>query len=397
MKKISLFKSIVVLFLLIIFILFGKVCFCGDTTGITKDTIKIGHFGSLTGETYIFGKLAFNGAALVYNEINEKGGIYGRKIITIQEDDMCKPDGGIAAAKKLIHHHKVFMIHGGCCSNAAIAASEEIKKSNIPWMIMDATSDKITEPVHPYVFRATLSAKVEGRNMVDFALTNPKVKRIAVVGQRDAWGMSKYNPLIERLKELNIEAVADEEMVTDAHDATPQVLRVMKAKADAVLLVLYPKATAVFIRDAMKFGYKPMYVSQTAVTDLLALQDEIGIKGALEDFYTISHTKYGVYDKEVEKWQLLLKKHFPGDRLSVFNLVGIGTAQVVVEALKRAGPDLTREKMRDALESIKNLEVEMLTGPITFTQTDHQGLKQVAWTTLRDGKEVIIGTKYPKK
>jgi branched-chain amino acid transport system substrate-binding protein len=310
---------------------------------------------------------------------------------------MCKPEGAISAAKKLIHQHKVFMIHGGCCSGAAIAASEEIKNAKVPWMMMDATSDKITEPVHPYVFRATLSARVEGRNMVDFALSNPKVKRIALVGQRDSWGMSKYNPLLERLKELKIEPVADEEMTVDAHDATPQVLRVMKEKADAVLLVLYPKATAVFIRDAIKFGYKPMYVSQTGVTDLLALQDEIGIKGALDDFYTINHTKYGVYDPAVEKWRVLLQKNYPGDRLSVFNLVGIGTAQVVVEALKRAGSDLTREKLRDAMESIKNLEVEMLTAPITFTPTDHQGLKQIAWTALRGGKEVVVGIKYPTK
>lgn len=397
MRNNLIIKLVIFIFLIITFFISRFHCFAEDTTGVTRDSIKIGFFGSLTGETYIFGKLAFNGADLVYKEVNEKGGIYGRKIITVREDDMCKPDGGIAAAKKLIHYHKVFMIHGGCCSGAAIAASEEIKNAKVPWMIMDATSDKITDPVHPYVFRATLSARVEGRNMVDFAFTNPKVKKVAVVGQRDSWGMSKYNPLIERLKELKIEPVADEEMTVDAHDATPQVLRVMKANADAVLLVLYPKATAVFIRDCMKFGYKPMFISQTAVTDLLSLQDEIGIKGALDDFYTISHTKYGVYDPAVEKWKKRLEKEFPGDRLSVFNLVGIGTAQVVVEALKRVGPDLTREKMRDALESIKNLEVEMLTGPITFTPMDHQGLKQVAWTTLRDGKEVVIGTKYPTK
>jgi branched-chain amino acid transport system substrate-binding protein len=390
-------KTLIIVFVPLLFILSWGPCFSQDTTGLTKDTIKIGQFGSLTGETYIFGKLAFNGADLVYNEVNDKGGIHGRKIITVREDDMCKPEGAISAAKKLIHQHKVFMIHGGCCSGAAIAASEEIKNAKVPWMMMDATSDKITEPVHPYVFRATLSARVEGRNMVDFALSNPKVKRIALVGQRDSWGMSKYNPLLERLKELKIEPVADEEMTVDAHDATPQVLRVMKEKADAVLLVLYPKATAVFIRDAIKFGYKPMYVSQTGVTDLLALQDEIGIKGALDDFYTINHTKYGVYDPAVEKWRVLLQKNYPGDRLSVFNLVGIGTAQVVVEALKRAGSDLTREKLRDAMESIKNLEVEMLTAPITFTPTDHQGLKQIAWTALRGGKEVVVGIKYPTK
>jgi len=394
MKRSRLVLSV---FFALLFFLITWPAVAGDTTGLTKDTIKIGMFGAMTGPQYIYGKLAMNGAEIIYREANEKGGIHGRKIVVVREDDMCKPEGGIAAAKKLIHDHKVFMIHGGACSNAAIAASEEIKKYKVPWLILDATSDKITDPIHPYVFRCTLAAKLEGASQVDFALSKPDVKRIAIVVQRDAWGMSKYTPMKARMKKLGVTPVAEEEITVDANDATAQVLRIMKAKADAVIMETYPKPTAVFVRDAMKYGFKPLFIAQTAVVDLLSLRDTVGVEDALDDFYTISQTKYGIMDPALASYRDLLKKYYPGDRFSIFNVLGINGAMVTVEALKKAGPDLTREKLRDAMENIKDFKVDFAPGPITFSPGEHNGLKAVNWLVLREGKVVNIGTKYPSK
>ena len=89
---------------------------------MTGDTIKIGSFGPLTGPNYLFGKLVMNGVEVVYNEVNKAGGINGRKLVLVREDDRCDPATAIAAVKKLIHQDQVFMINGGGCSNAAIAA-----------------------------------------------------------------------------------------------------------------------------------------------------------------------------------------------------------------------------------------------------------------------------------
>jgi len=390
-------KLAILSFSALLFFLMSGSLFAGSTTGLTEDTIKIGMFGAMTGPQYIYGKLAMNGAELIYRRSNEKGGIYGRKIVVVREDDMCKPEGGIGAAKKLIHDHKVFMIHGGACSNAAIAASEEIKKFKVPWLLLDATSDRITDPTHPYVFRCTLAAKFEGASQVDFALSIPDVKRIAIVVQRDAWGMSKYTPMKARMKKLNITPVAEEEMTVDANDATAQVLKIMNAKADVVIMETYPKPTAVFVRDAVKYGFKPIFIAQTGVVDLLSLRDTIGIEGAIDDFYTISQTKYGIMDPALKSYRELLEKYYPGDRFSIFNVLGINGAMVAVEALKKAGPNLTREKVRDAMESIKDFKVDFAPGPITFSPEDHNGLRAVNWLVLRKGKVVNIGTKYPSK
>src|ERR1041384_3954113 len=85
--------------------------------GVTADTIKIGSFGALTGPGYLYGKLPMNGIEVVFDQVNAAGGINGRKLELVREDDRCDPAAAIGAVKKLIHEDKVFAIIGGGCSN----------------------------------------------------------------------------------------------------------------------------------------------------------------------------------------------------------------------------------------------------------------------------------------
>src|SRR3954470_18219112 len=100
--------------------------------GVTDDTIKIGMFGPLTGSWSFFGQPVQAGAIMVYKEINEKGGIHGRKIEVVQVDGACDAAKTLAAAKRLIHRDKVFMINAGICSPAAMAAKDEIVGNKVP-------------------------------------------------------------------------------------------------------------------------------------------------------------------------------------------------------------------------------------------------------------------------
>src|SRR6266481_5766165 len=80
--------------------------------GVTADTIKIGSFGALTGPGYLYGKLPMNGIEVVFDQINAAGGINGRKLELVREDDRCDPAAAIGAVKKLIYEDKVFAIIG---------------------------------------------------------------------------------------------------------------------------------------------------------------------------------------------------------------------------------------------------------------------------------------------
>lgn len=352
-----------------------------EVPGVTSDTIKIGALGALTGPGYLYGRLIMNGAEVVYQEVNRAGGIHGRKIQLIREDDRCDAATAIAAAKKLIYQHQVFMIHGGGCSNASIAARPEIEKANIPWVVFASVADEVSRPTAPYIFSTALTASVESTAQLEFAL-NRGAKRIAVISMRDAWGRARYTPFMETVKARGVTLVADEEMAPDANDATPQVLRLKAAQADAIIIILYPKPAAVFVRDAHKLGFRPLLVGQTAIGDPIAFREQVAIPGALDNFYTISHVRHTPDDPEMEKWRSLIEKYFPGDRLSVYNIMGVASATVVVEVLKRAGRDLTRERVRDELNKLRDFDTGLYPGVISCTETDHQCHKTPAWIQL---------------
>lgn len=353
--------------------------------GLTADSITIGAFGPRTGRVYMYGELAMNGAELVYRQANDKGGIHGRKIVYVREDDECKNEGGIAAVKKLIHQHRVFMIHGGGCSSPAVAAREEVETNKVPMAVLDAVSDDIARGAK-YIFHPGLHSGLESVAQVDFAKAQG-AKKIAVVWQNDAWGKGRLDALQDKLRKEGITPVAVEEMTVDQNDATAVVLRIQKTGADTVIQELYPKPTAVFIRDATKFGYKPLYISQTGAADLVDLQKQVGIPGALDKFFAISQVKVSIDDRDMEPWRQALQKHFPGDRLSIYTMFGIASAKVVVAALEKAGKDLTREKLVATMNELCGVETGVYPAPVCFRPDDHHGLEQVAWIYLgKDGK-----------
>ena len=175
-----------------------------QTQGVTDSEVRIGAFGPFGGPVYLYGKLVMNGVEAVFDKVNAEGGVHGRKVVLVREDDNCKPEGSIAAVKKLAYDQKVFAITGGACSNATLAAVPELEKSGIPMVVNSAVADGITDPPKKNIFTTQLTSGVESRAQIDYALARG-AKKMAVVRMTDAWAMARYNPLVEYAKEKGIE------------------------------------------------------------------------------------------------------------------------------------------------------------------------------------------------
>ena len=361
-----------------------------DVTGVTDTEIKVGTFGPLTGPVYIYGKLTMNGVEVYFNKLNEQGGVYGRKLVLVREDDLCKPEAAIAAVKKLIYEHKVFAILGGACSNSTLAARPEIEKVGVPFHVFAAVADGIVDPPAANIYTTQLTASIESRAQVQWAVDRG-AKTLAIVAQHDAWGRARYEPMLDDFKHRNLRVAADEEVTVDQNDGTAQALRLKSSGADAVMLVGYPKPAAVLIRDSIKIGYKPMWIGQTAIQDLPALQGLIGINGALADFVTITTVPGHPDDPRYAEWRKRLKETFANDELSVFNLMGIAAAEVFVKVLAAAGKDLTREKFLAAYGTIDNFKSSIYPGPITCKDR-HQCNRSPAFVKLENNSVVYAGT-----
>src|SRR5688572_22265195 len=176
---------------LLVMIIGGLDAQAADKTGVTKDTIKIGMFGPLSGSNASFAKGVY-GPIAIYKDINEKGGINGRKLEIILEDDACDGDKAIGAVKKLVEQDKVFMLHGGWCSASVMKARPEIEKRlAVPYMNIASASAAISTPLVRNIFQPAPTSKTIGETLVAFAMTKPGVKKIALVTQPDEGPNSK--------------------------------------------------------------------------------------------------------------------------------------------------------------------------------------------------------------
>ena len=235
-----------------------------------------------------------------------------------------------------------------------------------------------------------MTATIEGRSQLKYVLDRG-FRKIAIVTQRDAWGRSRYVPMMAMMKEQGIQPVAEEEINLDTQDATAQVLRLKNAQPDAVLLLLFPKQAAVLVRDAHKLGARLNFVGTTAINDIAAFREQVGGPDALRSFITLSALKALPSDPSMGEWSTRVKKLFPNDTLSVFNQQGIGAAEVLVEALRRAGSDLTRTSFIEAVKSIKDYNTEVFAGPMTCTTHQCNQNSRLVEARQRTAADKLLG------
>ncbi len=122
------------------------------------------------------------------------------------------------------------------------------------------------------------------------------------------------------------------------------------------------------------------------ISDIVAFDKQVGIPGALDTFTTITSTRWDPKDPALAGWYDRLKKAYPNDEPSPYAMYGLGGAQVLVEALRLAGPDLTREKFLTALGSLKDFKSDAYYGPITcHDPVSHQCNQSVGWMSFKNG------------
>jgi branched-chain amino acid transport system substrate-binding protein len=361
-----------------------------ETQGITSNEIKVGFFGPFGGPAYLYGKISMNGAEAVFDKVNAAGGVHGRNLVLLREDDGCKAELAISAVKKLAYEARVFAMMGGACSNSTVAARPEIEKSGVPFILNSATADSITEPPAANIFTTQTTGSLESQAQLDYAIAHG-ANKIALAVMKDAWGMSRYTPLLRYLEDKKVQLVENVELAGDAVDATAQALKLKASGADAVILILYPKPAAVMMRDALKLGYNPNWIGQSTISDLKAFGSQVGMAGALDHFVTISSTRFDPSNPLLKAWDDRIKKLFPNDELSPFNFYGLGSALVLVEVLNRVGPNPTRTKFLAELGKLKDFRSEAYFGPITCNApVSHQCNQHPGWFAWKNDNLIEV-------
>lgn len=366
----------------------GTLPAAAQTQGVTDDTIKVGVMGPYTGNASSY-SAAEIGLMAYYKHVNDQGGIHGRMIETIPEDTACDQATGIAAAKKLIYQDKVFMLHGNSCSGVALAVKPTVEEAGIPWMVAHAVNQNISAPPVHNIFHGVPTSLDLGRAIGEFVTSKPGATDFAIIAHSNEWAQGYKGPLMAYFEEKGIEPVLDLVMERGSTDATPHVLKIREADPDFVIAILYEAETAIFLKERAKFGQKAP-VMGTLGTDLENTLARVGDMKVMDNYFVQHPYVAPLNDPKMQKYADIIKKYYPDETISSFSFASIGSGVAMVEALKQAGKDLTREGLISALEGLDGFETGILAGPITFSPDDHSGVSAVAAAKYVDGEATVF-------
>jgi branched-chain amino acid transport system substrate-binding protein len=257
------FKKLVIVVTSLVF----TTCFAVGTS-LAADVIKLGVAGAHSGDLASYGLPSVKAAELVVNEINAKGGILGKKVVLLVEDDACKPELGSNVATKLVSEG-VDVVMGHICSGSTKAALAIYKDANIICMSPSATNPPLTQSGdYPNFYRTIASDDAQAKLEVAYALNVLKVKKIAVIHDKGDYGKGLAEFAKKYIEDSSKGKVVLFEGVTPgAVDYSAVVQKIKRSKAEAVIFGGYHPEAAKIIMQMRKKRMKTYFVSDDGVKD----------------------------------------------------------------------------------------------------------------------------------
>ena len=355
--------------------------------GLTDTEITIGLFGPLSGPLVGYGIDPINAAKMWYDDINKKGGVHGRKIKLVIEDDKCTANDLVAVVKKLVTVDNVFMLHGGSCTAALTAAQEYINREKVPYAMLNAAGDNAVIPPLRYTFGAFHGTqRVYAAALAGYAINELKVKRAAVIVHDDDYGKANLATTQAILEANKVEVVAAERIDPRITDVTAPMLKIRAAKPDVILSGAYPAPAVLIAQKYGEYGMTsvPLMQAVQGIPTPSVFAKNVGNPAALENFYHgWSFTDVG-NEAIKKKYADMYKAYYPDREVGPFMITGLPSAMAVAAALEKAGRNLTRESFVAAMESL-DIKPEIMAGPLQFSANRRDAMRS-GFVVKYDGK-----------
>ena len=357
--------------------------------GVSKTEILIGTIQDLSGPIAAFGKQARNGMQLRVDEINEQGGIGGRKLKLLVEDSGYDPKRAVLAAQKLVNQDKIFLMagHVGTAHNNA-AMPVQFEKNVINFLPITAARE-MYEPFHKlkYSFAATYYDQV--RTMLPRLVKDKGAKKVCTLYQDDEFGLEVMRGAEAALKAMNLELAEKTSYKRGATDFSSQVARMKAGGCEVVVLGTIIRETIGAISESRKTGFNPLFLGTSAsYTDLI---HKLGGK-PMDGFYSTMTAQHPYLDEASQPlrfWANKYKTKFSEDP-TVFSVYGYLIIDTFARASAKAGANLNTETFIKAMDTM-TLEPDMFGSPInTFTATKRLGNDLSRLSQIVDGRWMVV-------
>jgi ABC-type branched-subunit amino acid transport system substrate-binding protein len=348
-------KLMFALFVSLAFLLSFSPNLCAEE-GVTDTEIHIGQWGPQTGPAAAWGNVA-RGTGGYFQWINDHGGINGRKIVYHMFDDGYNPAKTKAGVKELQEGTGMFAWACGVGTSPGLAVRDYLAERNIPWVGPATGSMNFVNPPTKNMFAVYPLYNGEAKALIRYAIVKLKKKRIAIAYLNDEYGKNGLRGALAELKNFGMEAVAQVPMEAKDSDLKPHVMKLRKSKADLVLMwtTVGHSARIVGISKAMKFT--PQFMSTSTTSDFPFMMHitkgiwEGVITGTLAELPDSGYPLLVKYKKEVFD-----KYAAKEERWGVFYYAGIAFTEPMIEALKKCGRNLTRERFIAQMEKLKGFK-----------------------------------------
>lgn len=361
----------------------------GQTPGVDSRQILIGSCSALDGPAGFLGRETVTGANAYLDYVNAAGGINGRKIQLLAFDDAYEPANAEFCFKRLLKE-KVFAAGFFVGTPTAAKYVPLAQENKVPVVGLFTGAQLLYSPLKHYVLNVRASYYDETREQVENLWNVLGIHRIGVIYQDDAFGSAVLDGLQLALKKYHAAPVALGTFVRNTLDVDRGIATVRAANPQAVLIVGPYAPVAAIVKKAHASGWNPLFFTVSFVGTEKFISD--AGKDAEGTVITQVVPPYTRTDfPSVALYLKTLKTYFPAERPSFVSLEGFVDAMVLVEGLKRAGKEPTREKLISALESIAEEDIGLgskLT--LHYSPTRHKGFDQTYTTVVHDGKPEIV-------
>jgi branched-chain amino acid transport system substrate-binding protein len=358
-----------------------------STLGVTNQEVVIGSCSALEGPSSPLGTQTGAGAKAYFSLTNEEGGVYGRKLRLIAHDDSYDPAKTQECFDKLLAE-KVFALGFFVGTPTAVKYLPLAEENKIPLVGLFTGAQTLYTPLRHWVVNVRASYFDETREQIDGMWGALGYRRIGVIYPDDAFGAAVLDGVKEALKGHGVEPAAVASYQRQTAKADVAIRSVRAANPQAVVVVGPPNTVAPIVKEAHAAGWKPLFLTVSFV----GTEELITEAGADADGMVVTQVvpPYYLTDlKTVALYRRALSQYLPTERPNFVSLEGFVDAMVLVEGLKHAGKDLTRDGLIRGIESIHQMDVGL--GPqlkLDYSAKDHKGFDHVIPSVIRSGRPV---------
>lgn len=359
--------------------------YAAEQIGVTKDQITLGSLQDFSGPIASYGRQVRNGMQMRAEEINESGGVHGRKLKILFEDMAYDQRKALLATQKLIQQDKIFAMIGSLGAGPNVVSIPLLMENGIFNLFPVAASHDMYEPLHKlkYSIGSTYGAQI--RTALRWMAKERGAKKFCLIYQDDELGAEVQKGAEDGLKDIGQTLIEKTSYKRGATDFSTQVAKMQRAACDTVVLGTALRETVGVVTTARKLGWDPMFFGSSTVYNEIV--PKLGGKG-MDGLYGVATVQVPYADdasKYVREWIAKYKSKF-GEEPGLYSVYAYSVLDLFYQAAKKVGPNLTTSGLVKSLES-SSFPRDMFGSPeYSFTPQRHLGSDKGRITQLQNGR-----------